>query len=444
MSGTNINVLDDERLYYGSNISQAPLKANKGSFFIITDNGLESGNIIDTYVFTKVWEKIGCKSSEKLGYLFQDNFNREELGFDYSVNGIVANIVNNKLILSGIGNLTNFQKNIFNNKNSNVEDFTAKIIFKPISEKNTSNYGLAFLVQSIGTYFKYSFYMLLDYSSNPDGGKLKIYSSNNNGSSFNILHVSNRALIFSKNDKIEYKIIRNKNIYLFSVNNLSTGDTLTYQLICSISPNFASNKMVNNCFKIGISKQDSINSSYEIELFELERNIYKNRDFLFLGDSITFGYEAEEIKNRFADLVFDNFKIYDRHQVYAQPGNSTLDFLNLNNEISEFNSKYCIVMIGMNDANKQVNLLTFQTNYTTLINNLISLGITPILCTITYYSPANETIKEYNNWIKSNFSNYKIIDTYAVSLDLFTSLHPVKEGHSVLAMKIFDEIKDLI
>jgi len=59
MSGTSINILDDEKIYYGSNISQAPIKANKGSFFIITDNGLESGNIIDTYIFTKVWEKIG-------------------------------------------------------------------------------------------------------------------------------------------------------------------------------------------------------------------------------------------------------------------------------------------------------------------------------------------------------------------------------------------------
>jgi len=59
MRGTGITISDDERLYYGSNISQAPIKANKGSFFIITDNGLESGNIIDTYIFTKVWEKIG-------------------------------------------------------------------------------------------------------------------------------------------------------------------------------------------------------------------------------------------------------------------------------------------------------------------------------------------------------------------------------------------------
>jgi len=59
MRGTGITISDDERLYYGSNISQAPIKANKGSFFIITDNGLENGNIIDTYVFTKVWEKIG-------------------------------------------------------------------------------------------------------------------------------------------------------------------------------------------------------------------------------------------------------------------------------------------------------------------------------------------------------------------------------------------------
>jgi len=59
MRGTGITISDDERLYYGSNISQAPIKANKGSFFIVTDNGLESGNIIDTYIFTKVWEKIG-------------------------------------------------------------------------------------------------------------------------------------------------------------------------------------------------------------------------------------------------------------------------------------------------------------------------------------------------------------------------------------------------
>jgi len=64
MRGTGITISDDERLYYGSNISQAPIKANKGSFFIVTDNGLESGNIIDTYIFTKVWEKIGGGASQ--------------------------------------------------------------------------------------------------------------------------------------------------------------------------------------------------------------------------------------------------------------------------------------------------------------------------------------------------------------------------------------------
>lgn len=84
MRGTEIIISDDERLYYGSNINQAPTKANKGSFFIITDNGVETGNILDTYVFTKVWEKIvqnwqitnyfSASSTTSNHWLFKGNF----------------------------------------------------------------------------------------------------------------------------------------------------------------------------------------------------------------------------------------------------------------------------------------------------------------------------------------------------------------------------------
>lgn len=129
MAITGITTTDDERLYYGTNISQAPLKANKGSFFIVTDNGLETGNIIDTYVFTKVWEKIGGielsdipdASETQRGLVNTDTTTAQQLG-----NG-------NKIIKGGAtGNAFEIKNNI------NISKFVVDTILSRVGiNKNT-------------------------------------------------------------------------------------------------------------------------------------------------------------------------------------------------------------------------------------------------------------------------------------------------------------------
>ncbi|MES2238848.1 MAG: SGNH/GDSL hydrolase family protein [Bacteroidota bacterium] len=391
-------------------------------------------------------------SPDYLGNLIEDNFTRGSLGPDYTVTGTASfAILSNKLRVSGDGSSSNFSNNCFYTaKLTNSENFVATMRYN-FYQITAADFGLGFLIQSLGATFKYSFYIALNISTDANRGKLNVWSSTtSNGSSFTNLNTTTRALIITVGDEIEYKIIRNGSKYIFRAINKNTKDSVSYFLDSSLSAGYSVSSIVNNVCKIGFSKQDSAASTaiYDITYFKVERDLIKNRKFLFIGDSISFGYESGAINNRWPDLIFSENNLKNKHTVYAQPGNVSNDF-NINIlELSEFTSQYVVVMLGMNEAQNSYSLATFQTDYSNLISNIVSQGKTPIICLIIPNSnvTVNSFIVLYNNWIISNFSStYLVIDTYTALKDIsYAGPHPTLQGHKILAMTVYDKIKNLI
>jgi lysophospholipase L1-like esterase len=383
-----------------------------------------------------------------LGDLINDNFNRASLGADYTINGGASFvIVDNKLRISGTGAATNFSNNCLSTKATNSENFTANTVYKMNLAKNSLDYGLGFLLQSIGDKYKYSFYMLLDLSTGAGSGKLNIYSSTTaNGSGFSSIHVSEKVLPVNIGDELEYKIIRKGNLYIFKASNNTLKDSVSYFLDSSLSNGFDPLKITNNVCKIGISKQGTSTATYDVSLLKVQRDLVKNRKFLFIGDSITFGYEAGFLSNRWVDMVFSLNNLRDKHTIYAQAGNVCKDYINNIAELSEFSSQYAVVMLGMNEAAKGVSLAVFQSDYASLISSLISSGKIPVLCLVTSNPSFDALILSYNNWIQATYgTTYRVIDTYRITKDIgYTGVHPTATGHKAISLIVYNEIADLI
>lgn len=397
-------------------------------------------------------EKESISLPINLGTLVTDNFNRASLGTDYTANGTATwNIVSNKLRVAGIGAALSFANNLLYSKVSNSENYMARTKFT-VNQSTAIDYGLAFAVQSIGTAYKASFYVLVDVSTGPGRGKLGVYSSNAaNGSTYTLINQTTNALTINVGDEIEYIITRNKNRYLFEAR--ANGSTVSYFMESSLLPGYDTTKVNNNICKFGFCKQDSgtgssATATYDITYFNVERDLPKNRKFLFVGDSITFGYECGSIEGRFANLAFSYNDLKDKHVVYAQAGNTALDYVNNPAELSEFTSKYAIVMLGMNEAQTGVSLATFQSVYGGLVNTLLAQGKIPILCLITPNpnSGTDALIVSYNSWIKSNYGNtYLVIDTYGPMKSFgYNNTHPTAEANKALGMIIYNAIKNLI
>lgn len=390
-----------------------------------------------------------------LGVLIDDNFNRASLGPNYTATGTASwTIQNNKIRVSGASTAGTFVNNLFNTaKVTNTENFVAKARFV-FNQSTATDFGLSFMIQSVASTFRYSYYMLLDLSTGAGRGKLNVYSSTSaDGSTFDVLHTTTKALTLAVGNEIEYSVTRNGTKYLFQATNNTTKDSVAWFMDSSLTPGFALNRIVNNTCKFGLSKQDGASSTatYDISYLNVERDLIKNRDFVFIGDSISFGYEAGAMANRFPDLIFSSNNIRDKHVVYAQPGLVTADYNNnLLPELSEITSKYAVVMLGMNEAQANATLITFQTTYSAFINALVAQGKIPILCLIvpnSNDSGAVETrIVSYNNWIVSNYgATYMVIDTFNPLKNLtYSGPHPLFDGHKDLGMTIYNRIKPLI
>jgi hypothetical protein len=422
---------------------------NQDTAHVICNNGSAYFKWDGTsWVFVSFINKIGLDSEiQTMSDLINDNFERPTLGAEYTVNGTASfTILNNKLRVTGTGSASSFGNNCINISRTNCENFVTKATFQILNARNSNDYGIGLICQSVCNYFRYSFYMLLDLSTGSNSGKLNVFSSTSaNGSSYNNIHVTTRALSLNVNDIIEYKMSRNKNIYTFQATNLNTNEVVSWFMESSVATGFNANQIVNNIVNFGFSKNGTSASNYDILSLDVKRNAIKNRKFLFIGDSITFGYETDLIVNRWADLVFKNTDISGKHHVYAQPGNGCIDYLGNLNELEEFTSEYAIVMLGMNEVQFGASLSTFQTNYTNLINSLVSQGKTPIICLITYSLTNNTKIVEFNNWLKSTYTGtYKVIDTYNSTRDLVSGIHPTFNGNKAIAQEVYNNILDII
>jgi lysophospholipase L1-like esterase len=392
-----------------------------------------------------VWKKVNKSElfyQDKIGNLFNyENFTNLN---DFTASGSTSfSVENNKLKVTGNGAF-NFTSRILNNKITNVEDYIATAEFTMTTVRTSNSYGLAFLIQSICQFYKYSFYCIYDTSiNNPTSGKFIVYSGSSDGATFSTLNTSHQTIPMNINDVMRYKVVRNKNNFTFILENITQNKKTSFYFKSSLTTGFPANQIVNNVCKFGFSKNGIENFTFFVNKFQLERQTKKNIDYLFLGDSITFGYEVgADIYKRYGDLIFSNTKSKKTHEIYGQPGNATIDVLNLFSEINEINPVNLVINIGMNDAQNNVLATTLISNIQTLINGLDS-NINIIFLLIKPFMSKIALITEYNNAIINTFQNqYQIVDTFNTLISSNNSnLHPTLAESEHMAQIIQSEIK---
>ena len=396
-----------------------------------TDNDLVTKSFVDNLLTSK----------ESIQNLFNyESFTNLD---DFTTTGNATFAVeNNKLKVSGSGAL-DFTSNILNKNVTNVEDFIATAEFSMTTSRTDGTYGVAFLIQSVCQLYKYSFYCLYDASiGNPTSGKFIVYSGNSNGSTYSILNTSSVIIPMNINDLMRYKIIRNKNNYTFILENVTQNKKTSYYFKSSVATGFSANQIVNNVCKFGFSKNSNENFTFLINKFKVERKTKKNIDYLFLGDSITFGYEVgADISKRYGELVFSNTKSKKTFEIYGQPGNASIDATKLIEEINQINPINLVINIGMNDAQNNVLTTTLISNLQTLLNGL-NTEINVIFLLIKPFTAKIALITDYNNAIITAFSNqHQIIDTFNTLITANNSnLHPTLTESEHMAQIIQSEL----
>jgi lysophospholipase L1-like esterase len=114
------------------------------------------------------------------------------------------------------------------------------------------------------------------------------------------------------------------------------------------------------------------------------------------GDSITIG-NADVLNNSFGDTSwFQQFVVRSKGRVRylynaGISGNTTTQMLaRIDSDVIKYSPKICFVLGGTNDVGNSISHTVTKSNLETIVNKLLSSGITPILCTIP---PRNDATK---------------------------------------------------
>ncbi len=161
-----------------------------------------------------------------------------------------------------------------------------------------------------------------------------------------------------------------------------------------------------------------------------------NKDLMIAGNSITQGYGAISTNQIWSQQIKST---YPSTTVFAGGGNTTALFLKTIPAIILAHPKQVAIELGINDINGGVSLSTLETQYASIVSQLVSAGITPVIELITPGSNAN--ILTFNTWLRTSYSTtYTIVDFYSALRDAsggldtrytFDNLHLNQDGQNI-------------
>lgn len=186
-------------------------------------------------------------------------------------------------------------------------------------------------------------------------------------------------------------------------------------------------------------------------------NAYRGlKNFTVLGDSISVSLSyptmsPSYVVKSWATIMADSMNA--TAQIYAQGGRTTADMLASDDYQTAVananNNQFAIIALGINDANAAVSSSTFKTNYTQLINDMLSHHKFVLCCTI----PAglkNTDRTQYNEDIKTvvgSISGAFVVDVDAYSDEISPLCHlghMSSTGYAALASFIEKAIDDVL
>lgn len=184
--------------------------------------------------------------------------------------------------------------------------------------------------------------------------------------------------------------------------------------------------------------------SFEISSLVINVQDYKGIQDLWIGDSITHGYDGDDLISRFANQVSDNFA--RTFEVSAGNGDVTANVLTKLSSIRDYEPARIFLMIGGNDAAGGIAQAVYEANYTAIVNFLRSTGAEVILLKVT---PRNAFDMATINTFIDGFPEQKI-DTFTSILGTGFALdaaynsgdgvHPNQTGMDKLATDIIADL----
>jgi lysophospholipase L1-like esterase len=156
---------------------------------------------------------------------------------------------------------------------------------------------------------------------------------------------------------------------------------------------------------------------------------------VFIGDSKTEGTGATTIDSRYVSLLQNQ---YDGIVGVGGGGDRTAEILGRMPQILSLKGRRYVLELGSNDLRSGVSNGTFQTNFTSIYNQLIAAGV-DVYILLPFYE-TSEDLSTQRAWFIATFPANKIIDTWtpmAVPGRLAVDgIHPNDAGHAAIAAAI--------
>jgi lysophospholipase L1-like esterase len=156
---------------------------------------------------------------------------------------------------------------------------------------------------------------------------------------------------------------------------------------------------------------------------------------VFIGDSKTEGTGATTIESRYVSQVQN---MYNGIVGVGGGGDRTAEILGRMPQILSLQPKRAFLELGSNDLRSGVSNSTFQTNFTSIYNQLIAAGV-DVYILLPFYE-TSEDLSTQRAWFIATFPANKIIDTWtpmAVPGRLAVDgIHPNDAGHAAIAAAI--------
>lgn len=367
----------------------------------------------------------------ELGTIISDNFNRASIGTNWTnVGAGTFSIVSNKLELTAASFSTSNYLRYDAYGNTNIESFTLSYILT-VGTVNSTSFGQGISLQSQGASATNSVQIGINLST-VNTGVVSLYNNNSTTATY----ISDNGLTISTGNVLNIVIRFIKHKLIISILNTNTGRTNTVEFDFFTSQPSAPN--IPNSFRFGIM---ALGGTHQIDDFNVVCNDPKNVSILALGDSITKGYNSDNLANRWTEVLNNVSNVIT---LTNAGGGNVIEDINTA-EILSLTPQKIIVLIGVNNIQFGNSVATIQTKYTTLINTLVAggyvLGTSLFIGLLTPSSTiANASnIGTINAWKISTYPQSAIID-YNTPLANGTSLkfglgglHPNLWGQKLMA-----------
>ncbi len=382
---------------------------------------------------------FGCNQAFPLGTLITQDFTTMTTLNDYTItspgstwalSGGFLHITNT----SGAGGFANtMQYNTYGS--SNLMDYAYECVFRP-QDKVANGFGLT--IGNINTNLLSGSVWrgLFNTSSGVNSGKITIYFNTTAKAATTV------ALAWSVGDRIKLNFSKTDFTFTFTATNLTAGGSKTVSYTASQS---TTTETIDTTRKPCLF---SNGGTQDVEYFTYSSPDYKNPRIAFFGDSITAGYDASSVPNRWVNqLNIAGSRLYTNS---GSPSTYTAAILQCINEMMLINPEYAICMFGGNDVALSVSPAAYKANYTNIINQLKANGCKVIHCLAT---PRNafDMSAVLNPFIQT-FSGDIIIDTFtplkngtalASAYDSGDGTHPNDAGHALIGQSVLNTIVNL-